>query len=103
MLKKTKKKQIQFDMSLAQFYIGHTGIEGNEETDRLARLRSESEFVEPKPALGILVCLARIATDRWAWTQHQQSFDSRGGQSHNKLLLRELPSGRSGGTVFGLG
>ena len=32
---------------------GHSGVDGNEKADELARAGSDSEFIGPEPAIGI--------------------------------------------------
>jgi hypothetical protein len=44
---------------------GHEDFVGNKTTDQLARTGSEHPFIEPEPAWGISVGVAKIAVRDW--------------------------------------
>lgn len=71
--------------------------------DTLARRGSGLEFAGPEPAVGISVCPAKMAVNRWVQRKYQQRWDTLRDYSHGKLLLRKIPLGRPGGTVLVLG
>jgi ribonuclease HI len=50
---------------------GHEGIKGNEVADQLAKLGSESPFIEPEPACGISVGIAKRAVRDWTNRDHK--------------------------------
>jgi ribonuclease HI len=50
---------------------GHSGIQGNIEADRLARIGSSNTFVGPEPCLGIDRKHFRERTDVWAYEKHK--------------------------------
>ncbi|XP_067209961.1 ribonuclease H-like [Linepithema humile] len=49
---------------------GHSGIQGNEWADQLARAGSEITMVGPGPALGIYFCLGRARIKEWLRREH---------------------------------
>jgi ribonuclease HI len=51
--------------------LGHQGIHGNEQADKLARQASATSTLGPEPALGIPKCMAREGIKKW--TEHQHS------------------------------
>ena len=49
---------------------GHSGIEGNEEADRLARAASKMEVFGPGPVLGVPFCLGKRRIRAWLRDEH---------------------------------
>lgn len=55
---------------------GHSGLDGNELSDQLAKQGSTTQFIGPEPALGVSVQAAKLALRRW--TRHKQAGEWRG-------------------------
>jgi hypothetical protein len=67
--------------------LGHHGILGNEEADKLARQASATLPLGPEPALGIPKCLAREAIKNWTELQHSNTWLYLLGCKHGKLFI----------------
>ncbi len=50
---------------------GHSGIDGNEAADRLARQASSTPYWGPEPVIGIPKALVRTNLSNWEFNQHQ--------------------------------
>jgi hypothetical protein len=70
--------------------LGHRGILGNEEADKLARQVSAIPLLGPEPALGILRCFAREAIKNWTEHQHYNAWRDLPGHKHGKLFISRL-------------
>ncbi|KAL1447730.1 hypothetical protein WDU94_015574 [Cyamophila willieti] len=68
---------------------GHTGIEGNEKADELAREASETTFIGPEPALAIPNSTAKRAVGEWIQNSHKQFWHNQTGLRHSKKLILE--------------
>jgi hypothetical protein len=66
---------------------GHSGIQGNEEADLLARRASGLPLQGPEPALGIPRCSAREAIRAWTMKLHFCTWKDLTGHRHGKLFI----------------
>jgi hypothetical protein len=67
--------------------LGHHGIFGNEEADKLARQVSAMPLPDREPALGIPKCSTREAMRTWSTNQHYSAWKDLPGHKHGKLLI----------------
>lgn len=81
---------------------GHSGIEGNDEADRLARLGSSTCPVGPEPFLSIADGTAKAALLRNLREQTQSHWSSQSGLRHSKVLIKG-PSQRRSRELLSLG
>ncbi|XP_011169881.1 uncharacterized protein LOC105202890 [Solenopsis invicta] len=56
---------------------GHSGIEGNEEANRLARAASRMEVFRPGPPLGVPFCLSRRRIRAWLRSEHLEFWKNK--------------------------
>ena len=70
---------------------GHTGIQGNERADQLARQASTQDFVGPEPALPISHTVVKTAIRRWV----EKDIDTRWQALHTCRQTKEMITGRS--------
>jgi hypothetical protein len=62
--------------------LGHCGICGNEDAQKLAKQVSATLLTGHKPALGIARCLARQAIRTWTIDQHHRHWLDVPGYKH---------------------
>ena len=67
--------------------LGHCGILGNEEADKLARQASAMLLLGPEPALGIPRCSARESIKNWTEHQYYSALRDLPGHRHCKLFI----------------
>jgi len=67
--------------------LGHHGILGNGETEKLARQASTTPLLGPELALGIRKCSAREAIKNWTEYQHYSTWRDLPGHRHGKLFI----------------
>jgi len=67
--------------------LGHRGISGNEEPDKLARQASAKPLLGPEPALGIPKCSVRETTKNCTEVQHLRAWIDLPGLRHGKLFI----------------
>jgi len=65
--------------------LGHRGISGNEEADKLARRESATPLLGPELALGISKCSVREAIKNWTAVQHLRAWIDLRGLRHGYL------------------
>ena len=70
--------------------LGHHGILGNEEADKLTRQASAAPPFGPEPALGIPMCLVREAIKNWTVLQHLNKWIHMPSCEHGKLFIGRL-------------
>jgi hypothetical protein len=80
---------------------GHTGIDGNEKADQLARQGSSHPFIGPEPALGISAKIAREVIRGWTNRKHTEYWQSIYGQRQARDFLKR-PSARRAGELLSL-
>ena len=56
---------------------GHTGVEGNERADQLAKAGSKITFCGPEPVVGVSAAVCRSLTRTWIRRQHLQRWRDR--------------------------
>ncbi|XP_067203098.1 uncharacterized protein [Linepithema humile] len=73
---------------------GHSGIQGNECADQLARAGSEITMVGPGPALGIPFCLGRGRIKEWLRREHLRHWrvESESKCRQTRALLGDTPN-----------
>lgn len=80
--------------SVTLFWVpGHTGIDGNEKADELARNGSSTLYFGPEPALGVPKTIIRGQVREWVKNKHKEYWGNVPGQRHGRPLIRE-PSKR---------
>ena len=67
---------------------GHSGIEGNERADELARLGSSSRVFGPEPFVPVPQSVCNAAIESWIQSQHVQSWQSYPGGVHTKHFFQ---------------
>jgi len=67
--------------------LGHRGIPGNEEADKLARQVSTMLLLGPEPALGIPKYSGREAIKNWTEVKHHSAWRDLPGHRHGKLFI----------------
>jgi hypothetical protein len=67
--------------------LGHRGILGNEEADKLAREASAVPLLGPDLAFGIPKCSAREAIKNLTENQYQNTWRDLPGHRHSKLFI----------------
>jgi ribonuclease HI len=66
---------------------GHSGVEGNDRADQLAKLRADKPLLGPEPFCGITKKTARRAIDAWAESKARIAWKHTSGQRHaNKMI-----------------
>lgn len=66
---------------------GHSGVEGNEHADRLARQGSQKAFLGPEPVLGMPKSEARRQMELWARKQHLLYWEKLPGLTYSKRFI----------------
>lgn len=66
---------------------GHSGMEGNETADSLAREGAGSSFIGPEPALGIASSTAKASILAWAESKTLQHWQNLPGLVHSKAFI----------------
>jgi len=66
---------------------GHSGVEGNERADELARLGSASTVYGPEPFIPIPQSLCNAALNDWMRTEHKRLWSSYPGGVHTKRFF----------------
>ena len=67
---------------------GHSGIQGNEKADELARQGSSASYLGPEPVLGIPKCMARSALKLWIREKQNVHWRNRQGHRHSKAFIQ---------------
>jgi hypothetical protein len=67
--------------------LGHHGIFGNEEADKLARQASAKPLLGHEPALAIPKCLTRESIKNWTEYQHHTAWRDLPGHRHGMLFI----------------
>ncbi|MBZ5796184.1 RNAse HI domain-containing protein, partial [Burkholderia contaminans] len=67
---------------------GHTGIEGNEKADELARQGSSTPFTGAEPALGIPKSIVRGQIGEWVRNRQNEYWNSISRQRHGKMFIK---------------
>ncbi|XP_067209964.1 uncharacterized protein [Linepithema humile] len=73
---------------------GHSGIQGNECADQLAKAGSEITMVGPGPALGIPFCLGRGRIKEWLRREHLRHWrvESESKCRQARVLMGDTPN-----------
>uniref|UniRef100_A0A8D8R8S3 RNase H type-1 domain-containing protein n=2 Tax=Cacopsylla melanoneura TaxID=428564 RepID=A0A8D8R8S3_9HEMI len=66
---------------------GHSGLQGNEAADLLAREAAEKSFIGPEPVLAVPKCLVRCSTREWVMNEANKIWRNSSGMRHSKLTL----------------
>jgi ribonuclease HI len=66
---------------------GHTGLEGNERADALAKAGAEAEFIGPEPVLGVTNSTARQAILAWTEDVKHRYWLDIGGLRHSRAMI----------------
>lgn len=67
---------------------GHSGLEGNERADSLAREGASLAFIGPEPVLGISFSVAKAYISAWAERQILQYWQDLPGLTHSKAFIK---------------
>jgi ribonuclease HI len=68
---------------------GHSGVEGNEKADQLAKLGAHEPLLSPEPFCGITKKTARRAIDLWAQSKARMAWKHTPGQRHAKKMINK--------------
>jgi ribonuclease HI len=76
---------------------GHSGVEGNEKADQLAKLEADEPLLGPEPFCRITKETARRAIDVWAQSKARMAWKHTPAQRHaNKMSNKSLNKLTSG-------
>jgi hypothetical protein len=68
---------------------GHSGVEGSEEADQLAKLGADEPLLIPEPFCGITKKTARRAIDLWTQSKARMAWKHTPGQKHAKKMINK--------------
>jgi hypothetical protein len=68
--------------------LGHSGVEGNEKADQLAKLGADEPLLGPE-SCGITKKTARRSIDLWAQSKARMSWKHTPGQRHAKKIINK--------------
>lgn len=66
---------------------GHTGVDGNEEADELARNGASTDYIGPEPVCGLNWSASRAAIGEWKRFQHKRYWNGLNGLRQSKNLI----------------
>jgi ribonuclease HI len=69
--------------------LGHSGVEGNERADQLAKLGADEPLLGPEPFCRITKKTARRAIDLWAQSKARMAWKHTPGQKHAKKMINK--------------
>ena len=67
---------------------GHSGIDGNERADNLAKRGSTSVFTGPEPYAAIGGCMVRDQIEKWIMEEHRKRWENMKSCRQSKLAIR---------------
>jgi ribonuclease HI len=68
---------------------GHSGVEGNEKADQLAKFGADEPLLDPEPFCCITKKTARMAIDLWAQSKARMAWKHTPGQRHAKKMINK--------------
>jgi ribonuclease HI len=68
---------------------GHCDMEGNEEADRLARMRSDSHFCGPEPCVPKSASIVRDMNRKWVIDVHSKHWIALNSFRQSKLWIKQ--------------
>ena len=80
---------------------GHTGIQGNERADQLARQASSQTFVGPEPVLPIPYSIVKTTIRDWAYSLMYNRWQDLTGCRQAKQMIKNRTQGQ-GKELLGL-
>lgn len=79
---------------------GHSGIEGNEQADMLARLGSSHQFIGPEPFCGLSGCSLRMEFKAWEQEKIKSIWENTTTARQSKRFIK--PNGANTRKILGL-
>jgi RNase H len=77
----------QYNVVQLFWVSGHSGVEGNEKADELARMGSDWQFCEPEPFFALPLTVAKSKIKDWVTQSHYQNWRTIPGSKQSKRWL----------------
>jgi hypothetical protein len=79
---------------------GHSGVEGNEKADQLAKLGADEPLLGLEPFCGITKKSTRRAIDLWAQSKARMAWKRTPGQRHAKKMINKSSNKLTSGQLI---
>jgi hypothetical protein len=79
---------------------GHSGVEGNEKADQLAKLGADEPLLGPKPFCGITKKTARRTINLWAQSKARITWKLTPGRRHAKKMINKSSNKLTSGLLI---